>query len=662
MHMKNWIICLTGALLLLGCASESPRPEGAAKALNWTHFVRIGGHGLNMERIPEIIKSVQETGVFGIETDNDITGRYDSFLDPAEKLAAIKKMADEAHRIGNYAFVYIAGTECITANADQTPHSFFKDHPDWVQRKITGEPAVFGGGSAFWISEGDEDVWISPYAMEWRKIYMERVRQIAAAGIDGVYVDIPYWMTHFDGWEESWASFDDYTVAAFKQQTGLDAKTQIRLGDFTDPGFLKWVDFRIQTLTDFMAEINDNVKSVNPACMTIPEIYPGIGEEAVRVGSDVYEMYVSMDAIAHEYSAGGYTAAERDPISWLTYMEGMFTFRAFAEGKASWMLSYSWDDNAGIHPGDAMKNLALSQVMAGTNFWDARGHVMSGSNDYATRTEIFKWIAAYEKTLYHPREPIQPVGLYFSPLTRNYFADDFIASYHGLFHLLLNAHVEFEVVTPRTLAGFSGGILILPDVRILSSEELAQIEKITARGGKILLTGESGAYGRERQRLEVNPLHQLLGINGAAATGAINLPECPGKGGLALIRKEGFASISTTGAPLQRLLVDFQQQLSALGYAPAIRLEASPMVVAQIARVDGRPHLFMANFNGLEGGRNANQTPVRAAQVVLPAAAGSRVHFLPFLGQVQILPEEPVNGVISCTLPEFQRGAILWVE
>jgi hypothetical protein len=26
---------------------------------------------------------------------------------------------------------------------------------------------------------------------------MERVRQIAATGIDGIYVDIPYWMTHF---------------------------------------------------------------------------------------------------------------------------------------------------------------------------------------------------------------------------------------------------------------------------------------------------------------------------------------------------------------------------------------------------------------------------------------------------------------------------------
>ena len=156
-------------------------------------------------------------------------------------------MAVKAHAAGNYAFVYIAGLECITDHAGDKPHTLAKDHPDWLQRKITGEPAVFRGDAAFWIAPGDEDVWISPYATEWRKIYMERVRQIAATGIDGVYVDIPYWMTHFDGWEDTWASFDDYTVAAFKKKTGLDAKKDLRLGDFRDARFRKWVDFRIET-------------------------------------------------------------------------------------------------------------------------------------------------------------------------------------------------------------------------------------------------------------------------------------------------------------------------------------------------------------------------------------------------------------------------------
>jgi len=132
-------------------------------------------------------------------------------------------VTEKAHAVGKHAYVYIAGTECITANSDNTPHTLAKDHPDWLQRKSTGEPAIFGGGTAFWIVQGDEDVWVTPYAPEWRKTYMERVRQIAATGIDGIYVDIPYWMTHFKGWEDTWASFDDYTVAAFKKQTRLDA-------------------------------------------------------------------------------------------------------------------------------------------------------------------------------------------------------------------------------------------------------------------------------------------------------------------------------------------------------------------------------------------------------------------------------------------------------
>src|ERR1700694_6005162 len=203
-----------------------------------------------------------------MKVDNDTPGRYETFLHPEEKLKAIRAVAHAAHRAGNYAFVYIAGTECITAHSDQTAHTLAKDHPEWLQRKITGDPAIFGGGAAFWIAKGDEDVWVSPYAKEWRKIYMQRVRQIATTGIDGIYVDIPYWMTHFDGWENSWASFDDYTVDAFRRSTGLDARHDVKLGDFGNANFRRWIDFRIATLTDFVSEIRQTARSVNSAIMT----------------------------------------------------------------------------------------------------------------------------------------------------------------------------------------------------------------------------------------------------------------------------------------------------------------------------------------------------------------------------------------------------------
>ena len=191
------VVSLSVFLVARDVARDQTNPNSHVQ--DWTNYVRIAAWGLGTGRAERIVREAEESHVSGIEVDNDIPGRYESSLNPEEKLAAIRSVAEQAHKAGNHAFVYIAGLECITANAAQSPHSVAKDHPDWLQRKITGEPAIFGGGDAFWIKKGDEDVWVSPYAADWRKTYMQRVRQIAATGIDGIYVDIPYWMTHFDG-------------------------------------------------------------------------------------------------------------------------------------------------------------------------------------------------------------------------------------------------------------------------------------------------------------------------------------------------------------------------------------------------------------------------------------------------------------------------------
>jgi hypothetical protein len=662
------IVCKSRRLL---GGQSGQRPQ----VLPWTHYARISGNGLTLERVDQIVREATETHVFGIETDNDIEGRYESFLEPAEKLKAIKAVAEKAHAAGNYAFVYIAGLECITANAAKVKHSLFKDHPDWVQRKITGQPALFGGGTAFWIRQGDEDVWVSPYVPEWRKIYMEHVRQIAATGIDGVYVDIPYWMTHFRGWEKSWASFDKYTVAAFKATTGLNAMTELKIGDFSDTDFRRWVDFRIATITDFMKEIDHNVKSVNPHAMTIAEIYPGIEGEAVRVGSDVYQLYEVVDVIAHEYdwSGAGSRASTKTPLDWLHYMIGMYSFRAFAGDKPSWMLSYSWDGEKGVDPGEEMKNLFAAQLMAGTNCWDVHGHVMSGSNDIATRTEIFDWIARHEKIFYHPRRPIHPIGVYFSPRTRDYFATDYLDSYFGLMALLMHSHREFQIVTPRSLRDFRGPVLALADARCLSDGELAAIESYMKTGGSLIVTGQTAHRDKTGQARPSNPLLQFLGIQNPAQKSMragsrkyAYLPDCPGRAYWQIVSRE-FSEAAARGVAkgqtFERLRGEFNRTvLDPLGFTSPIRFEASPFVVAQAARVNGRIHLFLANFKGLRALKNARQIPERNVIVSFPATAGTKAFVLPFLGNVHELPAERERGRLRALIPEIEKGAVVWLE
>ena len=623
---------IAARLIFIGTVAMIAIAAEPSQGPDWPRHARIAAYGLASDNATKIVQDATESRVNGIEVDNDIPGRYESYLDPREKLEAIRKVAEAAHKAGNHAFVYIAGTECITANADKTQHSLAKDHPDWLQRKLTGEPAIFTGGAAFWIREGDEDVWISPYAQEWRKIYMQRVRQIAATGIDGIYVDIPYWMTHFTGWENSWASFDDYTVAAFRMQTGLDARKDVKLGDFSDANFRKWVDFRMQTMTDFMQEIDRTAKSVNPKIMTIAEIYPGIEQEVVRVGADPYQMYAVLDTIAHEYEfgEGDHTAALRSPLDWFKYQVGMAAFRSFAAGKPTWILNYSWDGEAEVDTKASMENLAMSQLMAGANFWDAQGHSMSGSNDLPTRKRIFSWTAEHSDVFYAARKPLHPIGVYFSPTTRNYFADRFIPSFRGVMILLMQKHLEYQVVTPRNLNSFAGKILVLPDVRILDDGEKAALNAFVAAGSRLVIAGTD-----------------VTGL--AASPHVVRMPDDPGLAYMSALEKD-FEGTTPEVA---------QSLLNSLHGNTAVEIEAGPSIATHIASVEGKTCIFLANFTGLHSRKTAEQVPQSGVRISFRGDAPGVLQVLPFLGTpLEIKRESVAEGTTRFLLPPVYKGAV----
>ena len=623
---------------------------------NWTHKVRIAGNPLSKDVIDSIIRNAKDSFVFGIEVDNDITGRYESFLDPTEKLEAIRKVTEEAHKINNKTFVYIAGLECITSDADNKKNTFYKDHPDWVQRDINGRPAIFGSNDAFWISEGDEDVWISPYAMEWRKIYMQRVREIAATGIDGIYVDIPYWMTHFEGWENTWASFDDYTLAEFKKQTGLDAKKDFELGNYKDPGFIKWINFRMQTLTDFMDEINKNVKEVNPDCKTIAEIYPGISEEAVRVGADVFAMYDVVDVIGHEYSEGEYYASDRAAYDWYNYIIGMYTFRAFAEEKASWMLSYSWLDNKKVAPSDAMKSLFVSQMFSGTNMWDVKGYIMSETNDMKTRTEVYKWVSQYEDIFYSPRTPLEPISVYFSDVTRNYFSEEFINSFRGIVSMLMHSHLPVQIVTSRTIDKLSPKILLLPDVKCISDQELSFLKTLKGNGTKLIATGEFASYDENLEKQ-----------NSISLTDLINLKDCPGKTYTENLKSELNTYFNSNNFDTEEMDETKNIFLSTLfeltSYSSKFKIDAPIELITTTSIDENYIYLFLTNIKGICEACDAEERNIRDVKISYTGSiGGDEVYALSFLGTKEKVTTLKTENKTIFTIPEIERGMVIIIK
>jgi hypothetical protein len=102
--------------------------------------------------------------------------------------------------------------------------------------------------------------------------------------------------------------------------------------------------------------------------------------------------------------------------------------------------------------------------------------------------------------------------------------------------------------------------------------------------------------------------------------------------------------------------------LESLKPETGVRVAASALVATSIARVEGKTHVFFANFAGLEGGVNPVQTPQTDVQVTLTGATGGRGFFLPFLGEVQPLAGTASEAGIRFRLPAIEKGAVFWYE
>src|ERR1017187_5047734 len=91
--MRITIACTALALLALPSVYgfQGQHPE------DWTNYARVAGFPLQAANAGQIVKTAADSHVSAIASDNDIPGRYESFLDPADKLKAIRAMAEAAH-------------------------------------------------------------------------------------------------------------------------------------------------------------------------------------------------------------------------------------------------------------------------------------------------------------------------------------------------------------------------------------------------------------------------------------------------------------------------------------------------------------------------------------------------------------------------------------
>ena len=159
-----------------------------------------------------------------------------------------------------------------------------------------------------------------------------------------------------------------------------------------------------------------------------------------RVGADVYQLYSVVDAIAHEYQGmADSMAASKSIPDWFDQMIGMFAFRAFAGEKPTWMLNYSWDGEKGVSIPESMKTLFARTTDGWREFVGCQRTRDVGIERPAGAHRSLCMDREHEHVFYDPRQTVDPIGVYFSPQTRNYFPSEFTNAFKGAMNVLLKS-------------------------------------------------------------------------------------------------------------------------------------------------------------------------------------------------------------------------------
>jgi hypothetical protein len=183
--------------------------------------------------------------------------------------------------------VYLNGLEVMTrgaydANGNPTGiPTMAGEHPDWLQRDLSGQPIVYHNVDDAWLRPDWEDAWISPYS-GYRELFGARIERLADAGVDGVYVDATFLPGYQLDWDDpGWGSADPAFSAAFHDATGFTIPAE---ADFSSPQFRAFLLFRHRAVSDYLKEIA--TRAATRGLITFWESSTNDGDESVLLGNE----------------------------------------------------------------------------------------------------------------------------------------------------------------------------------------------------------------------------------------------------------------------------------------------------------------------------------------------------------------------------------------
>lgn len=401
------------------------------------------------------------------------------------------------------------------------PSSMFRKHPDWVQRSFEGgQYSVFYGQKVFWVDKNDESAWMCPNS-PFRDWFMERLKKLAATNTDGIWLDVPLMGLS----ESKWGCADRYCRQKFKRQTGLDFPTSF---DISDKTFWRYLQWRHETLREFLGDCANAAAEANPNTQTIVEVVTLDHLGCLTFGLDgsfLDNVFIVWEADgASEHTA----MADASYEDWISQYAIYKYCRGATRERPSWLFSY------GFNEPDAQLVMAAC-VAAQNNPYESRTPRMTNAVSNKFRGIMYNWIQNYAEQIFRS-ESLAEVAVLYSPKNRDFLDSifyggviieerppkrnrgwlgrkgespksmEYTGDYRGLSNILYCNQIPTDIypinrVDEELLAKYK--VIVVPHMARMSTSELEMLLNAAAKGASLIITGkEAGEWDDNGKHLK----------------------------------------------------------------------------------------------------------------------------------------------------------------
>ncbi len=342
--------------------------------------------------------------------------------------------------------------------------------------------------------------------------YMEQLREISQYPIEGIFIDMTYWPA---------ICCCESCREKFRKETGFEIPEII---NWSDPLWLKYQQFRENSMAEFAKKLTMTVKEIKPECTVTHQFSPVLHGWRLGQSTGIAE--------ASDYVTGDFYGGKQQQRLALKL------FDAYSTHKPSEFMTsrcVTLKDHTSTKSDDELYLHALTTLANGSAYFFIDALNPDGSleqNFYQRIKKINQELLPFKEMIAHHRpELCAEVGVYFAiescvnllnngVKTKNLKevcnnmaqrSNPVVEELLGITGLLQNLHIPYKFITERQEDYSSLKVLIVANANHLKQKEYNKMRKFVQDGGLLIVTGHTSLCSRE-EKYDDFQLGDLFGI------------------------------------------------------------------------------------------------------------------------------------------------------